>query len=63
MIMITLSTSTNNKMLRTSYNDGDAFDPSGLVIGAKKASESGEATDVKYADFDGNYKIMVATSG
>lgn len=47
--LITLSTSTNNK-IKSSYNAGDAFDPSGLVIGAKKASESA-ATDVKYADF------------
>lgn len=48
--LITLSTSTNNK-IKSSYNAGDAFDPSGLVIGAKKASESA-ATDVKYADFN-----------
>ena len=61
--LITLSTSTNNK-IKSSYNDGDAFDPSGLVIGAKKASESA-ATDVKYADFNtklGSNKWLVVVA-
>lgn len=61
--LITLSTSTNNK-IKDSYNDGDAFDPSGLVIGAKKASESA-ATDVKYADFNtklGSNKWLVVVA-
>ena len=61
--MITLSTSTNNK-IKSSYNDGDAFDPSGLVIGAKKASESA-AADVKYADFNtklGSNKWLVVVA-
>ena len=61
--MITLSTSTNNK-IKSSYNAGDAFDPSGLVIGAKKASESA-ATDVKYADFNtklGSNKWLVVVA-
>ena len=61
--LITLSTSTNNK-IKSSYNDGDAFDPSGLVIGAKKASESA-AADVKYADFNtklGSNKWLVVVA-
>lgn len=61
--LITLSTSTNNK-IKSSYNAGDAFDPSGLVIGAKKASESA-ATDVKYADFNtklGSNKWLVVVA-
>ena len=61
--LITLSTSTNNK-IKDSYNDGDAFDPSGLVIGAKKASESA-AADVKYADFNtklGSNKWLVVVA-
>lgn len=61
--LITLSTSTNNK-IKSSYNDGDTFDPSGLVIGAKKASESA-ATDVKYADFNtklGSNKWLVVVA-
>lgn len=60
---ITISASTNNK-IKSSYNDGDAFDPSGLVIGAKKASESA-ATDVKYADFNtklGSNKWLVVVA-
>lgn len=61
--LITLSTSTNNK-IKSSYNADDAFDPSGLVIGAKKASESA-ATDVKYADFNtklGSNKWLVVVA-
>lgn len=44
--------------------NGDAFDPSGLVIGAKKASESA-AADVKYADFNtklGSNKWLVVVA-
>ena len=52
---ITITKDTNAK---TSYNEGDKFDP----VKAKKASETGEGTKVSYGNFDGNYKVVIATS-
>lgn len=57
---ITISASTNNAA-KTSYNKDDNFDPTGIVVSAKKASET-TGTDVAYANFDGNYKVVIATS-
>lgn len=56
---ITITKDTNAK---TSYNKGDKFDPSAIAVKAKKASETGEGTKVSYADFDGNYKVVIATN-
>lgn len=56
---ITISAVTNAK---TAYNKGDKFDPSAIAVKAKKASETGEGTKVSYADFDGNYKVVIATN-
>lgn len=56
---ITITADTNAK---TSYNKGDKFDPSAIAVKAKKASETGEGTKVSYADFDGNYKVVIATN-
>lgn len=56
---ITITKDTNAKTL---YNKGDKFDPSAIAVKAKKASETGEGTKVSYADFDGNYKVVIATS-
>ena len=56
---ITISAVTNAK---TAYNKGDKFDPSAIAVKAKKASETGEGTKVSYAAFDGNYKVVIATS-
>lgn len=56
---ITITKDTNAK---TSYNKGDKFDPSAIAVKAKKASETGEGTKVSYNNFDGNYKVVIATS-
>lgn len=56
---ITITKDTNAK---TSYNEGDKFDPSAIAVKAKKASETGEGTKVSYGNFDGNYKVVIATS-
>lgn len=56
---ITITKDTNAK---TSYNKGDKFDPSAIAVKAKKASETDEGTKVSYADFDGNYKVVIATN-
>ena len=56
---ITITKDTNAK---TAYNKGDKFDPSAIAVKAKKASETGEGTKVSYAAFDGNYKVVIATS-
>lgn len=56
---ITITPDTNAK---TSYNEGDKFDPSAIAVKAKKASETGEGTKVSYGNFDGNYKVVIATS-
>lgn len=56
---ITITKDTNAK---TSYNKGDKFDPSAIAVKAKKASETGEGTKVSYANFDGNYKVVIATN-
>lgn len=57
---ITISASTNNAA-KTSYNKDDNFDPTGIVVKAKKASETTGA-DVAYDNFDNNYKVVIATS-
>lgn len=57
---ITISASTNNAA-KTSYNKDDNFDPTGIVVKAKKASETTGA-DVAYDNFDSNYKVVIATS-
>lgn len=57
---ITISASTNNTA-KTSYNKDDNFDPTGIVVKAKKASETTGA-DVAYDNFDSNYKVVIATS-
>ena len=57
---ITISASTNN-VAKTSYNKDDNFDPTGIVVKAKKASETTGA-DVAYDNFDNNYKVVIATS-
>ena len=57
---ITISASTNNTA-KTSYNKDDNFDPTGIVVKAKKASETTGA-DVAYDNFDNNYKVVIATS-
>lgn len=57
---ITISASTNNTA-KTSYNKDDNFDPTGIVVKAKKASETTGA-DVAYDKFDSNYKVVIATS-
>lgn len=56
---ITITADTNAK---TAYNKGDKFDPSAIAVKAKKASETGEGTKVSYANFDGNYKVVIAIS-
>lgn len=56
---ITITADTNAK---TAYNKGDKFDPSAIAVKAKKASETGEGTKVSYGNFDGNYKVVIATS-
>lgn len=56
---ITITKDTNAK---TSYNKGDKFDPSAIAVKAKKASETGEGTKVSYNNFDGNYKVVIATN-
>lgn len=56
---ITITADTNAK---TAYNKGDKFDPSAIAVKAKKASETGEGTKVSYNNFDGNYKVVIATS-
>lgn len=56
---ITITKDTNAKTL---YNKGDKFDPSAIAVKAKKASETGEGTKVSYANFDGNYKVVIATN-
>ena len=57
---ITISASTNNAA-KTSYNKDDNFDPTGIVVKAKKASETTGA-DVAFDNFDSNYKVVIATS-
>ena len=57
---ITISASTNNAA-KTSYNKDDNFDPTGIVVKAKKASETTGA-DVAIDNFDSNYKVVIATS-
>ena len=57
---ITISASTNNTA-KTSYNKDDNFDPTGIVVKAKKASETTGA-DVAFDNFDSNYKVVIATS-
>ncbi len=57
---ITISASTNNAA-KTSYNKDDNFDPTGIVVKAKKASETTGA-DVTFDNFDSNYKVVIATS-
>lgn len=57
---ITISASTNNAA-KTSYNKDDNFDPTGIVVKAKKASETTGA-DVACDNFDSNYKVVIATS-
>ena len=57
---ITISASTNNAA-KTSYKKDDNFDPTGIVVKAKKASETTGA-DVAYDNFDSNYKVVIATS-
>lgn len=57
---ITISASTNN-VAKTSYNKDDNFDPTGIVVKAKKASETTGA-DVAFDNFDSNYKVVIATS-
>lgn len=56
---ITISASTNNAA-KTSYNKDDNFDPTGIVVKAKKASETTGA-DVAFDNFDSNYKVVIAT--
>lgn len=56
---ITISASTNNAA-KTLYNKDDNFDPTGIVVKAKKASETTGA-DVAYDNFDSNYKVVIAT--
>lgn len=57
---ITISASTNNAA-KSSYNKDDNFDPTGIVVKAKKASETTGA-DVAFDNFDSNYKVVIATS-
>lgn len=57
---ITISASTNNAA-KTLYNKDDNFDPTGIVVKAKKASETTGA-DVAFDNFDSNYKVVIATS-
>lgn len=57
---ITISASTNNAA-KTSYNKDDNFDPTGIIVKAKKASETTGA-DVAFDNFDSNYKVVIATS-
>ncbi len=57
---ITISASTNNAA-KASYNKDDNFDPTGIVVKAKKASETTGA-DVTFDNFDSNYKVVIATS-
>lgn len=56
---ITISASTNNAA-KTLYNKDDNFDPTGIVVKAKKASETTGA-DVAFDNFDSNYKVVIAT--